>query len=170
MTLEPILNADPVVQIHAASALAALLLGSVVLWRRKGTRHHMRLGRVWVILMLITAVSSFFIHELRTWGNFSPIHLISVYVLVSLYWAIRAIRNGNVKSHKRSMQGMFVGGLVVAGGFSLMPGRVFHRVLFDSPNFGLLTRTDAIVITFIGVAASAIFVAWLAAREKNAEQ
>lgn len=67
MSLSPLLDADPAVQIHASSAIAAFFIGAFVLWRRKGTGLHKALGRVWVVLMLVTATSSMFIHETRMW-------------------------------------------------------------------------------------------------------
>ena len=167
MNLAPFLNASPVVQIHVVSAITAFFLGSMVLWRRKGTGTHRFYGRIWVGLMMVTALSSFFIHELRTWGLFSPIHLISIGTILSLAWAIYAVRNGNISAHKYSMQGAFVGGLVIAGGFAFLPGRLMNRIVFDSGSFYMFTRMEAILVTFLGVVVSIAFVAWLASRERR---
>lgn len=167
MNLAPFFAADPVVQVHVVSAVAAFFLGGAILWKRKGTAKHRLHGRIWVGLMVVTAMSSFFIHELRTWGLFSPIHLISVATLVSLAWAIHAIRKGRVRSHKYSMQGTYVGGLVIAGGFAFMPGRLMNRIVFGSDSFYVFTRTEAILITFLGVAASFVFIAWRVAQENR---
>lgn len=69
MTLQPLLQASPVIQIHAYAAIAALLLGAAVLFRRKGDRLHKLGGRIWVLLMVVVAISSFFIHAIRIWGR-----------------------------------------------------------------------------------------------------
>ena len=43
---------------HAWLLIAALLLGALVLFRRKGTPLHKAMGRAWVILMLVVATSA----------------------------------------------------------------------------------------------------------------
>ena len=74
MSLAPLLNAAPAIQLHAFSALAAFGLGAMQLAAPKGTLPHRTLGWIWVLLMVIVAASSFWIHELRVWGAWSPIH------------------------------------------------------------------------------------------------
>ncbi|PSJ60204.1 DUF6622 family protein [Pseudaminobacter soli (ex Li et al. 2025)] len=133
MTLQPLLEASPVIQIHAYAAIAALLLGAAVLFRRKGDRLHKLGGRIWVGLMLIVALSSFFIHTIRMWGPWSPIHLLSILTLFGLAKAVMMIRQRKVMQHARIMKMVYFGGLVIAGFFTFMPGRVMHAVLFGAP-------------------------------------
>ena len=130
MSLAPLLKADMAIQIHAFAAMAAFVLGIVQLVGVKGTTVHRTLGYVWAALMLVIAVSSFWIHGLRKFGPFSLIHLISLYVLVMLPVALLYARRHNVSGHKRSMVGLFAGGLVIAGLFTFVPGRLMHQVLF----------------------------------------
>ncbi len=130
MSLDPLLQASPVIQIHAIAAIAAFAIGGVVLFRKKGTRTHKTLGRVWALLMVVTALSSFFVWELRMVGLFSPIHLLSIVVLVTLWQAIRHARARNIMAHKKLMQQLYIGALVIAGFFTFMPGRIMNRVLF----------------------------------------
>ncbi|MEM7068313.1 MAG: DUF2306 domain-containing protein [Pseudomonadota bacterium] len=162
MSLIPILNAGFVTQLHIVAAVMAIVLGSVVLWRQKGTPTHKTMGRIWVGLMVIVAVSSFFIHELKTWGRFSPIHLVSIGTLISLVWSITAIRRGNIRAHKSGMLGVFVGGLGIAGTLSFLPGRLLHRAIFADLDIASIGQTGAIWITIIGAFASACAVALLA--------
>ena len=84
MSLAPLLNAAPAIQLHAFSALAAFGLGAVQLAAPKGTLPHRTLGWTWVVLMVIVAASSFWIHELRVWGPWSPIHLLAIFTLAML--------------------------------------------------------------------------------------
>ena len=63
----PLLEAPLAIQIHAFAALGAFLLGVAQLARVKGTRSHRALGYTWVGLMLLVALSSLLIHELRQW-------------------------------------------------------------------------------------------------------
>lgn len=111
-----------VVQLHIVAALTALGIGTVILLRRKGTGFHKTLGWAWVVAMGTTAVSSLFITGLN--GDFySFIHLLSGWTIVGLPMAIYAVRSGKVQSHRRGMTGMFVGGLLIAGALTFLPGR-----------------------------------------------
>jgi uncharacterized membrane protein len=129
MNYMPLLAAGPAVHIHLVATILALALGAFMLIRRKGTVSHRRLGWIWVGLMLTAAVSSFWITSIR--GGFSPIHILSVVVLVSVPAAIFAIRNGRVNTHRRSMQLLFFSGLVLPGLFTLLPGRLLGRLMSD---------------------------------------
>ncbi|MGO4839398.1 DUF2306 domain-containing protein, partial [Rhizobiaceae sp. 2RAB30] len=118
------------IQVHAFAAISAFLLGAVVLFRRKGDRLHRLGGRIWVALMLVVSLSSFFIHTIRLWGIWSPIHLLSIATLLSLAYAVRRIRSGDVVAHAAAMRTTYVGALIVAGGFTLAPGRIMNEVVF----------------------------------------
>jgi uncharacterized membrane protein len=130
MNLAPLTSASLAVQMHAYAALAAFVLGVVQLARAKGTTSHRALGYVWVALMLIVAISSFWIQELRVWGPWSPIHLLSILSLTMLPLGIYYARSHIVRGHKLTMLGMFAGALVIAGIFTLAPGRIMYRVVF----------------------------------------
>src|SRR5215207_704180 len=103
MSLIPLLDAAPVVQIHAFVAVAAFVLGAVQLAAPKGTIPHRTLGWIWVVLMLTVAVSSFWIHDIRMFGPFSAIHLLSILTLVMLPLAVLAARRHRVGSHRKTM-------------------------------------------------------------------
>jgi uncharacterized membrane protein len=126
----PLANAPFAIQLHAYAALAAFALGAVQLAGVKGTNRHRALGYTWVALMLIVALSSFWIQDMRVWGPWSPIHLLSILSLIMLPTAIYFARIHRVRGHKLTMLGLFAGALVIAGGFTLVPGRIMHRVVF----------------------------------------
>lgn len=132
MSLTPLIEAPLPVQIHALSAIAALILGAVVLLRRKGTPLHKTMGRVWVVLMLVAAGSSIFINEMQLIGPFSPIHIFSVMTFVWVAQGVRDIRRGNVAGHRSAMQALYFNALILAGAFTLLPGRRMHTVLFGA--------------------------------------
>lgn len=115
------------VQIHVYAAVVALVIGTVILLRPKGRGLHKTLGWTWVIAMAVTAVSSLFITGLNG-GFYSFVHLLSGWTIISLPMAIFAIRNRKVQAHRRAMTGMFVGGLVVAGALTFLPGRVMFEM------------------------------------------
>ena len=115
---------------HALAAFAAVIIGAIQLWMRKGGRVHRIMGYIWVALMATVALSSFFIHELRLVGAFSPIHLLSIFTLWSLYMAIRAAKDRRINAHRRWMQNLYVMALLITGAFTFLPGRTMHMVLF----------------------------------------
>jgi uncharacterized membrane protein len=130
MSLTPLLEAAPAIQAHAYAAFAALALGIVQLSAPKGTLPHRTVGWTWAALMLVVCISSFFIHEIRMWGEWSPIHLLSVYTLIMVPVAVMAARRHVVERHRRGMLGLFFGALVIAGIFTFWPGRIMHAVVF----------------------------------------
>ena len=130
MSLAPLLNAAPATKLHAVAALAALGLGAVQLAATKGTLPHRTIGWIWVALMVTVAANSFWIHDLRVWGPWSPIHLLSIFTLVTLPLAVMHARRHRVERHRNAMIAIFTGALVIAGIFTFWPGRIMHAVLF----------------------------------------
>jgi uncharacterized membrane protein len=132
VSLAPLLNAVPQIPIHAFAAMAAFVLGIVQFAAPKGTLPHRTLGWIWVILMATVAVSSFWIHQIRLVGPWSPIHLLSIFTLITLPLAVWRARRHDVADHRRIMILLFSGALVIAGLFTLLPGRIMHAVVFGS--------------------------------------
>jgi uncharacterized membrane protein len=130
INLAPLTEAPVVIQLHACAALAALALGIFQVAAPKGTTRHRITGYAWVGLMLVVAVSSFWIHDLRLWGVWSPIHLLSIFTLTMLPLGVHYARHHNVTGHKRTMVSIFAGALVIAGIFTLAPGRIMSRIVF----------------------------------------
>jgi len=126
----PLLNASAAIQLHAFAAMTAFALGLVQLAAPKGTLPHRTIGWIWVALMLAVSVSAFFIHELRLWGAWSPIHLLALFTLVMVPLAVRHAHRHQVAQHRRAMISIFLGALVVAGLFTFLPGRIMHAVAF----------------------------------------
>ena len=130
MTLAPLLNASLEIQLHAFAALAAFALGLVQFAAPKGTIPHRTVGWIWVASMLLVSISAFFIHEIRLWGQWSPIHLLAIFTLIMLPFAVMHARRHNVPSHRNAMIGIFAGALLIAGAFTFLPGRIMHAVVF----------------------------------------
>jgi uncharacterized membrane protein len=129
VTFQPLLDASPVIQIHTALALFAVLLTLAIFSIRRGSPAHRILGWSWVIAMGGVALSSFWIFEIRLIGPFSPIHLLSAFVLLQLFNGVRAARSGKVQRHRQTMRGLVFGALIGAGAFTFLPGRVMYQVL-----------------------------------------
>jgi uncharacterized membrane protein len=116
----------PTIIVHTTCAAVALVLGALVLARRKGTPSHRALGWLWVLLMAVVAGISFWIYRER----WSWIHGLSVWTLLSLVYGVRQARRGQVKAHRYTMISLFAGALLITGLFTLLPGRLIGRALF----------------------------------------
>lgn len=132
MSLEPLLNASLAIRIHAFTAFLAFGVGIVQLSAPKGTIPHRLVGWGWAALMMAVAISSFWIHELRMIGPWSPIHLLSLWVLIAVPLAAYYARIHAVERHRRFMRHLFMWALVLAGLFTFYPGRIMHQVVFGS--------------------------------------
>ena len=110
-------------------AMIAIILGGIQLSMKKGGAIHKLLGRIWVSIMMFVAISSFFIHEIKLWGDYSPIHLLSLWTIFILGVGIYYARVGNIKRHKQTMITLYFFALIVAGFFTLYPGRIMHQIL-----------------------------------------
>jgi uncharacterized membrane protein len=128
VTLAPLLASPTTVIVHTFAATAALLLGAAVLFLRKGTTLHKALGRVWAVTMMLVAALSLEITGLNP-GHFSAIHILSVVTLVNIPYAIWMRRRGNIAAHAWAMSSNYLG-LLIAGAFTLVPGRIMHAVVF----------------------------------------
>jgi uncharacterized membrane protein len=160
MSLAPLSTAPAVIQLHAAAAIAALLLGAAILFRRKGTPAHRLLGRLWVGLMLVVATTGLFIQEIRMIGPFSPVHLFSLMTYAGVALALWRIRHGDVRGHAAAMQSLYVGALLLAGAFTLLPGRRMHDVLFGAQ----AGWTPSLLA--VGLALGATVLLWLRLRQQ----
>jgi uncharacterized membrane protein len=127
-----LLQRHPLVFFHLVTAFAALLVGAFVLTRRKGTASHKALGWTWVVLMGSTAIASAFIRDYRmpNIAGITPIHAFTLLTVVNLPRGIWYIRQGRVAAHRQSMRSLYIGACVLAGVFTLLPGRFLGTLLW----------------------------------------
>lgn len=120
--------------LHVAFAVGALLVAVVQFSGAKGNRRHRLLGWVWVALMSGVAATSVFIRDygMPNLFGYTPIHLFTVLTIVTLPLAVVHARRHDVVRHAASMKGLFVGGLLVAGLATLIPGRRLGNLLWTS--------------------------------------
>ncbi len=130
MSLDPLLESGWLITLHASTALLSLVMGVFIFARPKGTLIHRTLGYTWIIAMSGVVLSSLFINMILLWGPFSPIHLLSLVVTISLFVGWRAARRHDVKSHRLTMTFLWFGALGLNIWFTLLPGRVMHDVVF----------------------------------------
>lgn len=128
----------PVIAIHLAAALAATAIGPIALWARKGVtqrpRLHRATGYAWVTLMAATAVSAFFINGSLgpRLGIFGITHLLIPVTLGGLVLSFVFLARRNIDGHRKTMQGVYIGACVVAGGFTLLPDRFLGHSLWST--------------------------------------
>lgn len=116
------------VMIHLATVVPAVPLGAYLMLARKGTPRHRSLGKVWVGLMVTTALAAFFIRQLNS-GAFSPIHIFVPLTIHGAWKTIATARRHDIAAHKRALVGLYLGALVIPGIFSFMPGRLMSAWL-----------------------------------------
>jgi uncharacterized membrane protein len=129
MSLTPLLTSSWAIQIHVYAALVALVLGTIQFLAPKGTVPHRRIGWVWIVLLAIIGVSSFWIEGARHIGPFSVFHLLSVYTLWALYMGAKAAVTGDVESHKSYMSWLFGLSIVVSAVLAVVSGGVLYEVV-----------------------------------------
>ncbi len=135
--------------VHFIAALVALILGPVVLFRRKGDRAHRWLGRCWALVMLGVDVSALSMYEMN--GRPNLFHLFALVSLSALIPGVRAIwryqRSGlrdDLITHQICMCWAYMG-LVFAGVWQLATRVVIITdALPIGLSFGLLG-----VLTFV---------------------
>jgi uncharacterized membrane protein len=119
-------NKLPII-IHVATVLPAIPLGGYVLLARKGTPRHRLLGKIWLVLMLITATSAIFI---QSSGGFSFIHIFIPVTFHAAWKTIATARRGDIKAHKNHLVFTYLTALMIPGivAFAL-PGRLMNVML-----------------------------------------
>lgn len=114
--------------VHLATVVPAVPLGAWLLWRkRKGDLAHRVGGRLWALMMVATAIDSFWIRTIT--GGIGPIHLFSVLVMVQVPRAVWFARSGQIDRHLKAMRGTYFG-LIAAGVIAMAPGRMLWTLLF----------------------------------------
>lgn len=121
--------------LHLATVLPAFAIGTAQMLRTKGTRPHRALGRAYLALMVTTAIIALFMPAQvgpRIVGHFGFIHLLCLLTLYAAPVAIVAARRGDMRAHKTGMISLYVGAILIAGGFALAPGRLLHGWIFGT--------------------------------------
>ena len=56
------------------------------------------------------------------------LHLATVLPPWGVWRALTAVRAGNIPAHRRAMLGVYIGGMVIAGSLTFVPGRLMHNL------------------------------------------
>ncbi len=117
-----------VLWLHVTAALSALVIGFILLIGVKGRSFHKIAGWTWAVCMMTVAISSFWIVD---HGRLSLIHFLSGWVSIAVPMALAAARRQDLKTHRAMMTQIFMGGLIIAGAFTFVPGRLMWRLFFS---------------------------------------
>jgi len=126
----------PLIAVHMTAAIGAVVIGPFALWARMGPNKrpwlHRAMGYAYATLMLLAAVSSCFILDfnLPNWHGYTLIHLLIPVTLISLWVAFRAIARRDFVTHRITMQSLYVGACLIAGGFTLLPSRYLGQLIW----------------------------------------
>ncbi len=130
------MSMSPLIAVHMTAAITATIIGPFAIWARLGMRTrpklHRAFGYAWVTLMLVAATSAIFIRSglgFNLYG-FSPIHLLVPLTFFSLFGAFRFLAQGNIRGHRKTMTNLYIGACLVAGFFTLTPGRYLGDLLW----------------------------------------
>lgn len=124
---------DQLMYLHLATVVPCFVIGTVLLVIKKGTTLHKSAGRVYMVLMLITAATTVFMPAKvgpTFLNHFGWIHSFSFLTLYTVPTAYLAVKKGNIKAHKRKMILLYFGAIIIAGGFTFVPGRYLYQVFF----------------------------------------
>lgn len=113
---------SPAIKVHLFTALAAIVLGAVLMTVRKGRTFHRMAGWVWVVLVMTAAGATLFITSLNH-GSWSILHLFTGWVLLVLPLAVFWAKRHEVARHRKTMMGLFYGGFAINFFIALIPGR-----------------------------------------------
>ena len=117
------------VKFHLYSVLIAVLITFYQYLAPKGKLPHKVFGYLWLSFMALTAVTSLFIKELNH-VSFSLIHALSILVLIRVPYVIYYARTKQIAKHKKAVNGLVFGGMLIAGIFTFLPGRLMWQVFF----------------------------------------
>lgn len=119
--------------LHLATIVPAFGIGALQLLKRKGTPSHKLLGRIYMFLMLATALITLSMPAHvgpRFLSHFGFIHIFSLLAIINVPVAYIAARRGNIRAHRAAMIWLYIGGILIAGAFAFSPGRMLHTWLF----------------------------------------
>jgi len=150
MTFEPLLNASPIIQVHAFAGMSALVLGAIQIAAPKGTIPHRTFGWIWMVFIMVMLLTAPIIHGAKLQDLLGPgvcyeadrslnwqarcasIHLITVFLIFAVPFGPLLARRGRPKHHRNLMVFFWVGALVIAGAFTTDTHRIMHSVVFGS--------------------------------------
>jgi uncharacterized membrane protein len=124
---------EKLIHYHLFLLLISFLIATYIMLTKKNTKQHKVLGALYMGLMLIAVIISFFITATigpTLFDHFGILHILSLFMLYIIPSAYMAAKNGNIKKHRNIMIGLYVGTIVIAIVFSLTPTILLNEWIF----------------------------------------
>ena len=117
-----------VVAFHVTTVVPCVPLGLYLLLAPKGGARHKQLGKLWVALMVITALSTLFI---RDGMQLSWIHIFVPITLRACYLIVAKARRGDIKGHRNEIVSLYLGALMIPAVWAfLIENRLMATMLY----------------------------------------
>ena len=124
-----------IVFLHLFMILPCIVLGTYLIFAKKGSSIHKLAGKIYMLLMAFTGILTLFIPAQlgqRILNHFGVLHLLSLLTIWTVPKAWFAIKRGDIKTHKAAMIKLYIGGIIIAGGFAILAkGRYLHNFFFN---------------------------------------
>ncbi len=133
---------NPVGYIHLLTATLALLFGAFILFMKKGTKKHIRVGYLYVFNMFIMLITSLMIY--RLFSGFGPFHFGSIFSLLTICFGMMAIIYKWPKNSWKHMHFSFMYWSVV-GLYSAFVSELLTRIP-ETPFFGMVGIASFIIM------------------------
>ena len=160
----------PLLVSHVAAAFTGVLLGAHQLWRRpRGDTRHRVLGRAWVVVMLWTAITSFWIRHIAD-GAFSWLHVLSVVTLVTVTLGVVNARRGRIAAHRGNMVGSWLGAVGAMVAAVAVPARMIPTYAVEQPGGALAFALSVALATGVLVVAGGRLAAAVDRRRGSADR
>ena|SRR6056300_194426 len=127
------MNYQLFIWLHLATIVPSFFIGGFLLLNKKGTNIHKRLGKIYMVLMLLTAFFTLFMSEVdgpKLFGHFGYLHIFTFLVLYQVPRAYFAVKKGNIKTHRFHMMLLYFGGILLAGTVAFQTGRFLNDLFF----------------------------------------
>jgi len=120
--------------LHLATVVPCFFIGIFLFSAKKGTPFHRKMGKLYMLLMLFTALVTIFMPAHvgpQLFNHFGWLHSFTLLTLITVPAAYQDARKGRIKNHKRKMLLLYVGAILIAGSFTFVPGRFLYRFFFE---------------------------------------
>lgn len=116
-----------VLMFHVTTVIPCVPLGLYLLIAPKGTPMHKQLGKLWIALMVVTALSTLFI---RPGMEMTWIHIFVPVTLRAAYLIVAKARRGDIKGHRNEIVSLYLGALMLPGiAAFIIEGRLMNTML-----------------------------------------
>jgi uncharacterized membrane protein len=125
---------DILLYLHLITAMPCIPIGVYLFLSEKGDYKHRILGKVWMVLIFITALLTVFLPSVvgpKLFNHFGLLHLFTLLTLWRAPYIIIYARRGNMTRHKRTVRALYVALIATFLG-TFVPGRFLSYLIFSN--------------------------------------